>query len=357
MSHTTVEPQPTNVKVVYYGKLLAQKVADHIGDHFKNLDFIVDFDNYIQAQTFLSLPDMIMIEVDGNDKCFEQVSLIRNHPVLKRLIIVLIGTVESSIYRRKSLMLKVNDYYIFPFPKQDFIYRIDFLLKFKSIKPNIMELGAVMEDKYQMPLSKRIFDIVVSGTALFFLSPFFLLIAIIVKLESKGPVVYKSKRVGAGYRIFDFYKFRSMRSDADKMIDQLSGLNQYANEGGKNGKSAFVKFSNDPRITRVGKFLRKTSVDELPQLINVLLGDMSLVGNRPLPLYEAEQLTTNKWSTRFNGPAGLTGLWQISRRGKKDMSESERKELDNYYANNYSILLDFKIILKTLPALIQKEDV
>ncbi|RZL46780.1 MAG: sugar transferase, partial [Pedobacter sp.] len=119
----------------------------------------------------------------------------------------------------------------------------------------------------------------------------------------------------------------------------------------------FVKFKNDPRITKIGAFLRKTSLDELPQLINVFIGDMSLVGNRPLPLYEAERLTTNKWSERFNGPAGLTGLWQISKRGQKDMSEVERKELDNYYASNYSLLLDLKIILKTFPALIQKEAV
>ena len=138
----------------------------------------------------------------------------------------------------------------------------------------------------------------------------------------------------------------------------MANLNQYANsEENKDNKSAFVKFKNDPRITRVGSFLRKTSIDELPQLINVLIGDMSLVGNRPLPLYEAEQLTTNEWSTRFLGPAGLTGLRQISKRGQDDMSERERKELDNYYASNYSIFLDMKIILKTIPALIQKENV
>lgn len=179
-----------------------------------------------------------------------------------------------------------------------------------------------------------------------------------IRLESKGDVIYKSKRVGAGYKIFDFFKFRSMRSDADQMIASIADLNQYSNESNKkNGKAAFVKFKDDPRITKLGSFLRRTSIDELPQLINVFIGDMSLVGNRPLPLYEAEQLTTNEWSTRFLGPAGLTGLWQISKRGKKDMSETERKELDNYYAANYSILLDLKIILKTIPALIQKEKV
>lgn len=357
MLNTFSDLQLTNVKAVYSGNILSSVMPVYIGEHFKHLQFIADFDVYIAHQTFLSLPDVMMIEVDDEGKCFEKVMLIRNHPVLKRLIIILIGTEDNAAYRRRSLELKVNDYYIYPFPTADFVSRIGFLVKFRSVKPNMHQLEAEMKDTYRMPVSKRVFDIVASSIALLILSPLFVAVAILIKLESKGSVVYKSKRVGAGYRIFDFYKFRSMRSDADQMVQQLADLNQYANEGNKNGKSAFVKFSNDPRITRVGKILRKTSIDELPQLINVLTGDMSLVGNRPLPLYEAEQLTTNKWSTRFNGPAGLTGLWQISRRGKKDMSESERKELDNYYANHYSIFLDFKIILKTIPALIQKEDV
>jgi len=357
MSIPIIDHSLANVKAVYFGKMLPEVMAEQLGDHLKKLLFIRDFDAYMHEQTFLSLPDLIMIEVDGNEQCFNQVSFIREHPILKRLIIVLIGTKENSEWRERSLKLKVNDYYIHPFPVQDFISRIDFLLRFKAIKPNIMELSAVMEEKYQMPFSKRMFDVIASGIALLLLSPLFIVVSLLIKLESRGAIIYKSKRVGAGYRIFDFYKFRSMRSDADKMINELAELNQYANEGNKNGKSAFVKFNNDPRITRLGKILRKTSIDELPQLMNVFIGDMSLVGNRPLPLYEAEQLTTNKWSTRFNGPAGLTGLWQISRRGKKDMSESERKELDNYYANHYSIFLDFKIILKTIPALIQKEEV
>jgi lipopolysaccharide/colanic/teichoic acid biosynthesis glycosyltransferase len=123
--------------------------------------------------------------------------------------------------------------------------------------------------------------------------------------------------------------------------------------------AAFNKLTikNDPRITRIGGFLRSSSLDELPQLFNILMGDMSLVGNRPLPLYEAEMLTSNEWSMRFLGPAGLTGLWQISKRGKEDMSERERKKLDNFYAQNYSFWLDLKILLGTFPALFQKEKV
>ena len=139
-------------------------------------------------------------------------------------------------------------------------------------------------------------------------------------------------------------------------LEQLAQQNQYAT-GASNDKSIYIKIANDPRVTKVGKFLRNTSLDELPQIYNILIGDMSFVGNRPLPLYEAEQLTSNQWSMRFLGPAGLTGLWQVSKRGKKDMSELERKELDNQYAAQYSFWLDLKIILSTIPALIQQEKV
>ena len=126
----------------------------------------------------------------------------------------------------------------------------------------------------------------------------------------------------------------------------------------KNVSSTFIKIKDDPRITRVGKFIRNTSIDELPQLINVLKGDMSIVGNRPLPLYEAEMLTSDDWSERFMGPAGITGLWQVEQRGKKGkMSEEERKALDNQYAKTYSFWGDIKLILRTIPALFQKENV
>ena len=360
MISTTTIPMIT-AKIVYYGNLLKTTIFDDRSNYsLEHFDHPLKFKVYLDNRSLLSLPDILIIEVDDNKDCFEQVAYIKSNPLLQGLIVVLAGIKEDKAWRKKALKLKVNDYYTYPFPLEDFFERLNFLIKFKLIKPRLLELSKQMDVEYQVPMVKRAFDVVASGIGLLVLSPLLLVTAICVKLESPGPVIYKSKRVGAGYKIFDFYKFRSMRSDADKMLDTISDLNQYSGDvqsSDTKAKSAFVKFKNDPRVTKVGKFLRKTSIDELPQLVNVLIGDMSLVGNRPLPLYEAEQLTTNEWSTRFLGPAGLTGLWQISKRGQKDMSDQERKELDNFYAANYSILLDLKIILKTIPALIQKENV
>lgn len=204
-------------------------------------------------------------------------------------------------------------------------------------------------------LLKRGFDILVSMTALSLLSPFFIMIAISIRLESKGSIFYISKRAGRGYRIFDFFKFRTMYTGADQQINELSHLNQYT--GTQPEGPSFFKLSNDPRITKVGAFLRNSSLDELPQLLNVLLGDMSLVGNRPLPLYEAATLTTDQNAKRFLAPAGITGLWQIKKRGRDDMSIEERINLDIDYANKYNFMYDLWIMANTPSALIQKSSV
>lgn len=270
--------------------------------------------------------------------------------------------------------------------------------------------------KFKIPVWKRLFDIFFSGLAIILLSPVFIITAIAIRIESKGPILFKSKRVGTNYTIFDFLKFRSMFIDAEDRLKELSKEhNQYAGEAPREeeeelktitaplgdeaeqdmidtgmesmmmiddeeimlvgddfvmaesdfnkqkeeeNNNAFVKIENDPRITKVGKFIRKYSIDELPQLFNILKGDMSIVGNRPLPLYEAEKLTIDSSIDRFMAPAGLTGLWQVEERGKGgNMSAEERKQLDIRYGQTYNFALDMKIIFRTLTAFIQKENV
>ena len=272
--------------------------------------------------------------------------------------------------------------------------------------------------RFKIPLWKRLFDIFFSLLAIIILSPVFIITAIAIRLESKGPVIFKSKRVGTNYTVFNFLKFRSMYADAEQRLKEVAkeAGNQYAEkdqpEEGKDNQSvitaplgdeaemlmmdmgmesammisddevmlvgddfvvaesdfnrekeeennnAFVKIENDPRVTKVGKFIRKYSIDELPQLFNILKGDMSIVGNRPLPLYEAEKLTIDSSIDRFMAPAGLTGLWQVEERGKGGMmSAEERKQLDITYGQTYCFTLDMKIIFRTLTAFIQKDNV
>jgi lipopolysaccharide/colanic/teichoic acid biosynthesis glycosyltransferase len=244
-------------------------------------------------------------------------------------------------------------------PEVNYFDKICFLKKFKSQQENI---PANDPQKYKLRMGntkkgfshKRLFDIAISSGAILLASPLFILICLTIKLGSKGPVFYSSRRAGRGFKIFKFYKFRTMEVDADQKVEALAHLNQYA--GSENG-AKFLKLCNDPRVTKVGKFLRKTSLDELPQLFNVLKGDMSLVGNRPLPLYEASTLTTNEFVERFMAPAGMTGLWQVTKRGKPDMSVDERIKLDITYARKYSFLYDAWIIAQTPGALFQKTNV
>lgn len=251
-----------------------------------------------------------------------------------------------------------------------------------------------------IPIGKRLFDICVSLLLIVLFAPVLAIVYLAIKLESEGSAVYKSKRIGSGYYMFDFYKFRSMYPDADKRLKEYMLLNQYADmsqileqpptvnllsngevelftidelrdvliddeavvkkvgSNGKQKKSAFFKLERDPRVTKVGRIIRKYSLDELPQLFNVLKGDMSIVGNRPLPLYEAEMLTTDDSVERFMAPAGITGLWQVEKRGDNgSMSDQARIQLDIDYAKHYSMWMDLKILYKTFSAFIQKADV
>ena len=348
--------------------------------------------------------DAILCEGDlpGQSGLSFYVYFINTYDKAKKIPFILLDTKKNIDEIQEAIEMGVDDFYIKPVSLDRIVDRIYFLreLKINLSKQNISH-PRIDTEPYQIGVRKRLFDILIASVALVCASPFLILFILAIRLESKGKVYYISKRVGTGYRIFNFLKLRSMYPDADKRMKEFQHLNQYTKElekvedelktgnvvvnasnnvvtlfgdeeqvseatfnksKKKDAESAFVKFDNDPRITKVGKIIRKLSIDELPQLINVLKGDMSIVGNRPLPLYEAELLTTDDWTNRFNGPAGITGLWQVEARGRTSkMSPQERKELDNKYVEisngKHAFWKDMWIIIRTFKAVFQKENV
>lgn len=287
---------------------------------------------------------------------FRLVQQLSEHPDLCYIPVIALAGPDDIVDRALLVEHRVDDCYTVPVEWGMLEDRLDFLNQYK---PQLLEHAQQVPQEaigFQIPLGKRIFDVLGATFVLTLSSPVWLLTMIAIRLESKGSVVYRSKRVGAGYKVFDFLKFRSMRTDADAQLQHLAHLNQYTSDDDSSGPT-FIKIANDPRVTRVGRFIRKYSIDELPQLVNVLRGDMSLVGNRPLPVYEAEQITRDEWAARFLAPAGITGLWQVTKRGHFSMSAEERIALDVRYAREYCAWGDLQIIFKTFRAFIQKESV
>lgn len=325
------------------------------------------------------------------------------HKLYPELYIILISETLSKEEKLPYLKAGIDCMISKEYSKEDLQKLLSVVIDFKE-KTKIKKSNQVSSlAEFKLPLWKRTFDILASSAAILMLSPILISTALLIRFESDGKVVYKSKRVGSNYKIFDFYKFRSMYSDADKRLAEYKKLNQYTKETTeeesassssalgislenhptessqdillfsddlstsennylktkRNERSnAFFKIENDPRITHMGRFIRKYSIDELPQLFNILKGDMSVVGNRPLPLYEAELLTSDEYVQRFMAPAGLTGLWQVEKRGDAGkMSAEERKQLDIKYAKEFSFRMDMMIIIKTFTAFIQKENV
>jgi exopolysaccharide biosynthesis polyprenyl glycosylphosphotransferase len=197
-------------------------------------------------------------------------------------------------------------------------------------------------------LLKRTMDLAFSITGLLMLAPLFAVVAVAIKLDSRGPVFFRQVRMGERNRTFRIYKFRSMTTDAEARKASLMHLNQHAQRG---VDARMFKVANDPRVTGVGNFLRRTSIDELPQLINVLKGEMSLVGARPLILDEDQHV--EDWARkRLSLRPGITGLWQVL--GRSEIPFDEMTKLDYLYVTNWSLAEDFRLILRTLPALLRK---
>ncbi|OAO82036.1 sugar transferase [Anoxybacillus flavithermus] len=201
----------------------------------------------------------------------------------------------------------------------------------------------IVNDKKSYLIAKRTMDIIGAMIGLISLSWLFLIVAVLIKLEDpKGPVFFKQIRVGKDGKQFYMYKFRSMVTDAEKRLKELLKYNEVS--------GAMFKMKNDPRVTKVGKFIRKTSIDELPQLWNVLKGEMSLVGPRPpLPREVAQYTEYDK--QRLLVTPGCTGLWQVS--GRNDLGFDEMVELDLKYIRERSLLYDIRIILKTIKIMIK----
>ncbi|MGZ0016167.1 sugar transferase [Yeosuana sp. AK3] len=362
--------------------------------------------NYLQSNKKINAI-VCQYNLPGNNGLylFDQ---IKNNPEHASIPFILLMKEFNSDIFKLAFKKQVDDYYVINVSSAtDILSRIEFLCTHNK-RLQMSKQPEVLDVVYKMPISKRLFDIFVASSVLLVASPFLLLIILAIRLESKGQVYYISKRVGR--KTFDFYKLRSMRTGSDELLKKLAlEKNQYKKVESKTAEnpsdipcprcsvlpdgescspimyidtheicdywfniqkqeatknsSTFVKIVDDPRITKVGKFIRNTSIDELPQLINVLKGDMSIVGNRPLPVYEAEMITADDLSKRFLAPPGITGLWQVELRGKGGkMSEEERMRLDNEYADhfkgdNYSFWYDMKLILRTIPALLQSDSV
>jgi len=398
----------TTTETVTAGKTyVAQFRVIYVHHNFQEyLRFTERFEEYLQVEYFdtpagalgalkENYPADVIVAHDGSGGV-ELLDTIRSSAGFGNIPFVLLVDRLSRQAIDLARARHADDVFSVNFDDGDLITRIKYFKKRQWYVANkaSQKIGS---QGHKTPLWKRAIDIAATGTAVILLLPVFIIVAILIKLDSKGPVFYKSKRVGSGYKIFDLYKFRTMRTDADQLIRKMAALNMYSKaepavqietqglcddclagnqcksllfhdgkeiceklyQFQKDQKAAFMKFQNDPRITRLGSFLRNSSIDELPQLINILKGDMSLVGNRPLPLYEAEKMTTDDKILRFAGPAGLTGLWQVTKRGKgkSDMTEEERTQLDITYAREFSFKMDMEIILKTFPALLQSENV
>lgn len=330
------------------------------------------------------VPDLVIVDLNlGEEHGLTLIKYLKKNPKYSDIAILVLSGDEKSETRIECLSAGADDYVGKPFHPEELKLRIDKLLNSKEDAKALEEIENLEDFTFpepKMSFRKRAFDVVLSLTAILILLPVFITVGVLIKLDSKGPFLYLSKRVGAGYKIFNLYKFRTMKVNADKEISKMDDFNMYKKDelevsendkqeliydGGwmseqalqtkKESKAAFMKFQNDPRITRLGTFLRNSSLDELPQLFNILKGDMSIVGNRPLPPYEAEKLTKDESAARFLAPAGLTGLWQVTKRGQVALSEKERMDLDNTYAQEHNWLYDIKLILKTFPAVFQSE--
>ena len=336
--------------------------------------------------TSSQLPEAIICAyryLDGNAITFiQQLQINRSYRDIPFIVIS-----EDSISHSKEELLRygIDDWFLLSDSQENILNRLTFLIAYKHRYIQLKTTQAQFD--YTLPRYKRIFDLILSSLALVVFAPLMGLIALLIKLESHGPVLQVSRKVGRAYKIFDFYKFRTTKvlpehtgfgkplSKEDRIpntetIKQCLSCALYerpcvfpTHDGreilcGKTHHSLRKEQipAQKGKTTRLGRWLRRSSLDEIPQLLHVLRGEMSIVGNRPLALDEAEELTRDEWAERFAAPAGITGLWQVKSRFNGELNGLSRKEIDRAYAQKASLWMDIKILFMTIPALFKRTD-
>ncbi len=270
---------------------------------------------------------------------------------------LLLDDIKAPELIEKAQEKEIDSVYFKPVTVETLVNQILTLKKNNALTNSLINGKSIPTSCYKTPVIKRISDIITAFLLLLIVSPFLLIFAIAIILESRGRIYYVSKRVGTGYNLFDFYQLRTMYSMSGRRLKEISRLNhdiQKTSELNQDNIDAA-----DPRISKVGLILRKLHLDELPQLFNVLKGDLSIVGNRPLKIHDAELLTPEDLTHRMAGPAGVIGLWKLkSQRRLKRMSREERRALDNKYykiaQRKYSVWSDLWIITRTIPIMLRR---
>ncbi|WP_317167072.1 sugar transferase [Spirosoma endbachense] len=407
MTESFIRPKVVDIAPMPYLLLVEEddQIVNQITMAVGDTCSIVRFRNFQEAGEWLSKNPTVDLIIADKDSSQTMVALVRSNTSYQSVPVLIASRFVRPNLVKNALNNGVTD--ILAIDKDDYALqsKIRYYLELKTRILSVPEKRQPLTSRrFTLPWWKRSIDIVISLSILLVLSPLLLLVSILIKIDSKGPILYKSKRAGTNFYVFNMFKFRTMSTQADQQLRHMASQNIYTKPSDnrsiddffqsrteflcdscrqrgvscqqplfdqdqliceklflrENEEAAkFMKFRNDPRVTKLGTFLRNSSIDELPQLLNILLGDMSLVGNRPLPLYEAEKLTSDEFAQRFAGPAGLTGLWQIKKRAKGQgaMSDWERTQLDIEYSNTFSFKTDMYILWRTFFSLWQRENV
>ncbi|MEI8112455.1 MAG: sugar transferase [Bacteroidia bacterium] len=305
------------------------------------------------------LPDAVICEqkLPGGDGIAFHDFWIEQFDPNHKIPFLLLDDKKAPELIKKAQEKEIDSVYFKPVTVETLVNQILTLKKNKTLTNSLINGKAISSSWYKTPVIKRISDIITAFLLLLIVSPFLLIFAIAILLESRGRIYYVSKRVGTGYNLFDFYQLRTMYSMSGRRLKEISRLNhdiQKTSELNQDNIDAA-----DPRISKVGLILRKLHLDELPQLFNVLKGDLSIVGNRPLKIHDAELLTPEDLTHRMAGPAGVIGLWKLkSQRRLKRMSREERRALDNKYykiaQRKFSVWSDLWIIARTIPIMLRR---